>query len=310
MNFINKDFHPKIIVVGSCSIDEIISLPSFPTAGSTIISQNFGFTYGGKGANQAVGTARLGAKSYFMGAVGQDPNGQQILRHLKKDDVNIAYVIESQDLPTGNALVLESPEGNSVLVEPGANKNLTPHILREFKKAFYDTDFILCQSEISNKTIIETFSIAENFNIPIGFYASPLQQPYLDFISKSRFFLLKEKDFKDLYFNTHKGFQGYESELENLLVRHPEKLVLLLGNSGKMFASKNGIIQHLKPSRVPLYSLGMGDAFASGLAVALSHGHIFYDACSFAQEVSFLASRDKGAQDSLPKLRDLLALPK
>ena len=112
---------PKIIVVGSSSIDLVLNVPKYPAQNETILATKVESFFGGKGANQAVGTSRLGASVYFVGAVGMDPFGQQIMRNLKDEGVNVGYTHESLDYPSGTAYVTAAENRNTIIVVPSAN---------------------------------------------------------------------------------------------------------------------------------------------------------------------------------------------
>ena len=99
---------PKIIVIGSSSIDLVLNTTHPPRPNETVMAEKSESFFGGKGANQAVATSRLGASVYFIGAVGMDPFGQQILRNLVEEGVNVGYVLETEEAATGTAYVIAS----------------------------------------------------------------------------------------------------------------------------------------------------------------------------------------------------------
>lgn len=293
---IKKEYHPKIVSVGSCSIDELLELPHLPTHDETILAKGTGFMYGGKGSNQAFASARLGAKSYFVGAVGMDPHGQQVLRHMKDDEVNIGFVSEQMDFPTGTAFILDSESGRAVLISPGANEAVTPKLIREFDKAFHEADFILTQPEILNETVSLVYDLAVNQKIPFGFYASPADEYSSKYIEHSRFFLVKEKDLPKVFSHM---------PAEELLKKYPENLIIISSGYKKKYANAAGEIISIQDDFCPQFPLGMGDAFAAGMAFSLAHGNSFYNSAVFAHEVSKMASRSRGSQKSLPYLKEL-----
>ena len=101
---------PKIIVIGSSSIDLVLNTTNPPQPNETVMAEKSESFFGGKGANQAVATSRLGASVYFIGAVGMDPFGQQILRNLVDEGVNVGYVVETEEAATGTAYVWQQKE--------------------------------------------------------------------------------------------------------------------------------------------------------------------------------------------------------
>lgn len=291
-----RDHFPKIVSVGSCSIDELLKVPNLPLESKTVFTSNEGFFYGGKGANQAVACARLGAKSYFVGTVGMDPHGQQILRHLKDNEVNIAYVQESMDYDTGTAFVLESNTGNAVLIIPGANVAVTGSYLNSCDKVFHDADFLLTQSETPGSAVEMLISLSQKKQIPLGYYASPADRKCHAILDYCTFFLCKAADLKKI-------FEAEEDE--KMLRQYPGKLILIYPDHTKRYADAEGIIHTIgTPAKVD-YPLGMGDAFAGGLAFALAHNNAFESSVRFAHEVSLKTALHRGSQNALPYLKDL-----
>ena len=125
---------PQIVVVGSSSIDLILKTSKIPTANNTVLAQNLTSFLGGKGANQAIATSRLGAHTSFVSRVGMDPYGQQVLRNLDDEKVNVVYVFEDEDEATGTAYVAASEEGNAITVVPAANYSLSFENIDEAEK--------------------------------------------------------------------------------------------------------------------------------------------------------------------------------
>src|SRR5690606_16699648 len=114
-----------------------------PQPNETVMAEKSESFFGGKGANQAVATARLGASVYFIGAVGMDPFGQQIMRNLVDEGVNVGYVVETEEASTGTAYVIAAKGVNSIVVVPGANYCLQPQNVAEAEKLFSTADLVL-----------------------------------------------------------------------------------------------------------------------------------------------------------------------
>ena len=159
-----SNIKPNIVVVGSSSIDLVLNTSKIPTANNTVLAESLQSFLGGKGANQAIATSRLGAQTYFISRVGMDPFGQQVLRNLNDEAVNIAYVVEDEDEDTGTAYVTASNEGNAITVVPAANYNLSPTDISEAEKYLVAADLILTQLEIPMQTVEFLFKKAEILN--------------------------------------------------------------------------------------------------------------------------------------------------
>ena len=163
-----SNIKPNIVVVGSSSIDLVLNTSKIPTANNTVLAESLQSFLGGKGANQAIATSRLGAQTYFISRVGMDPFGQQVLRNLNDEAVNVAYVVEDEDEGTGTAYVTASNEGNAITVVPAANYNLSPKDISEAEKYLVAADLILTQLEIPMQTVEFLFKKAEILNKKIA----------------------------------------------------------------------------------------------------------------------------------------------
>ena len=120
----------RVIVVGSVNIDFVITVERLPAAGETVTGGRFGRHHGGKGGNQAVAAARLGASTIFIGAVGSDPFGEDVRAALVADQVDVANLLTIAGEATGLAFILVDAAGeNSIVVASGANAALTPHLV-------------------------------------------------------------------------------------------------------------------------------------------------------------------------------------
>src|SRR5438270_8364971 len=139
---------PRICVVGSSNMDLIVRTPRLPLPGETLTAHGFSTCHGGKGGNQAVMAARLGAQVTMVGKVGRDAFGEQLRRGYEAEGIDTTYLFEDR-LPTGVAAILVDDRGqNSILVVPGANAALTPRDVRKAAEAIRAADVLLCQMEV------------------------------------------------------------------------------------------------------------------------------------------------------------------
>ena len=146
---------PKIIVIGSSSIDLVLNVPNYPAQNETIMATKVESFFGGKGSNQAVACARLGASVYFAGAVGMDPFGQQIMRTMKDEGVHVGFVYESIDSETGTAYVTAFGNKNTIVVVPAANSTINKEQINDLEKFIPTADVIFrtCRNFPSVTTI-------------------------------------------------------------------------------------------------------------------------------------------------------------
>src|SRR4051812_22418057 len=143
----------RIFVVGSANMDMVLRVPRFPRSGETLTGSDLDLFPGGKGANQACAAGRLGAEVHFVGCVGSDPFGTQLVQSLREAGVDVSRVRTSQRA-TGCASIYVQPNGqNSIVISPGANSDVNPEHVRESLQDLRCSDFVLLQLEIPFETV-------------------------------------------------------------------------------------------------------------------------------------------------------------
>ena len=290
-----SNIKPNIVVVGSSSIDLVLKTSKIPTANNTVLAESLQSFLGGKGANQAIATSRLGAQTYFISRVGMDPFGQQVLRNLNDEAVNIAYVVEDEDEDTGTAYVTASEEGNAITVVPAANYNLSPTDISEAEKYLVAADLILTQLEIPMQTVEFLFKKAEILNKKIGIYAAPASRLSEEIIQYASFIVAKSTDLEIIF---------GEGNREDIIKHLPNKLFVRDGaNSTSYFDGKEMKYFRKNPS-TEAHNMGLGDAFTSGFSIALLHGNSIEDCVKFGNDVALKAADYRGSQKGLPYLED------
>ena len=290
-----SNIKPNIVVVGSSSIDLVLNTSKIPTANNTVLAESLQSFLGGKGANQAIATSRLGAQTYFISRVGMDPFGQQVLRNLNDEAVNVAYVVEDEDEDTGTAYVTASEEGNAITVVPAANYNLSPKDISEAEKYLVAADLILTQLEIPMQTVEFLFKKAEILNKKIGIYAAPASRLSKEIIQYASFIVAKSTDLEIIF---------GEGNREDIIKHLPNKLFVRDGaNSTSYFDGKEMKYFRKNPS-TEAHNMGLGDAFTSGFSIALLHGNSIEDCVKFGNDVALKAADYRGSQKGLPYLED------
>lgn len=293
---LNSD-QPKIIVIGSSSIDLVLNVPHYPALNETIMATNVESYFGGKGANQAVAAARLGASVYFVGAVGMDPFGQQVLRNLKDEGVNVAFVYECVDVATGTAYVTATENKNTIVVVPAANTKLNTRHLQDVEKYFDTADIILLQLEIPLETVEFAVNLAKKHNVKVGLYAAPAKKISKEILDKIDFIVAKSAELETIFGQAAK---------EEILHQYPNKLFVRDDVSSTTYFDGSEMKYHRNEPSEIVYSMGMGDAFAAGFAVAMCHQNSIDDCVKFGNIVSLKVGEMRGSQKGLPKLGDFL----
>lgn len=287
--------HPKVIVVGSCSLDLVLYTDKVPQYNESVLASYSENYFGGKGANQAVGAARLGASVYFVGCVGIDPKGQQVMRNLVNENVNVGYVTETDKDATGTAYVTSSEGNAAIVVVPAANKYLTTQQIEDVDKYIHSSDMVLLQLEIPMDVVEFTIKKAKKYNKLVGLYASPGREISEEIINLVDFIIVKNSELS-LVFGEKQKEKVLKTYHNKVFIRDEKNSTIYYdGSEMKFFSNEKHDI---------IYKMGMGDAFTSGFAIALCHGNSIEDCVKFGNEVSYRVSLGKGAQTTLPYLSD------
>lgn len=293
----NENYSPKITVVGSCSIDLVLNTNKMPQANETVLadqSQNF---FGGKGANQAVATARLGASVYFVGAVGADPHGQQILRNLRDQGINIGFVAEKTETGTGTAFVTAAQGKNAIVVVPAANDLLSPQDIDNAEKALSQSDIVLTQLEIPLETIEHLFKKCNQLGVKIAIYAAPGKHLSQEIIDQAEFIIAKTSDLGEIF--------GPGSR-EQILKKLPNKLFVRDDTNSTIYYNGVEMAYFRNDPAQTAHKMGMGDAFTAGFAIAYCHKNRIKDCVKFGNDVSLKVAENRGSQSGLPYLKNVL----
>lgn len=286
---------PKIVVVGSSSIDLVLTTEHHPRINETVLATQTENFFGGKGANQAVGASRLGAKVHFVGCVGKDTNGKHVLENLVNEGVNVNFVEENSDYPTGTAYVTSAHGKISIIVAPAANNFITTADIDKAEAEIAEADIVLTQLEIPVEVVEYLFEICEKHNTKIGLYASPAKFIGEDIAEKADFIVIKSNDLSVVF-----GEEGRDKVLKKL----PNKLFIRDDTNSTVYFNGEEMKYYRNAPDTIAYKMGMGDAFTSGFAIALCHGNEIDECVRFGNEVSLKASANKGSQKGLPYLKD------
>lgn len=295
MNFTSEQ--PKIIVVGSSSIDLVLETEKVPARNETVIASQSESFFGGKGANQAVGAARLGASVYFVGCVGQDPLGQQIMRNMISENVNVDFVFETDHDASGTAYVTASQGNSAIVVVPAANNYLSTEHVESADRYFQTADLILLQLEVSMNVVEFTVNKAKMYGKKVGLYASPAQRLSKEIVENLDFIIVKSNELHILF---------GEEQREEILRKYFNKVFVRDDVNSTVYFDGTEMKYCRNEKDSAVYKMGMGDAFTVGFSIALCHNNDIEDCVKFGNEVSARVSAKKGAQTGLPRLSDFV----
>ena len=298
----------RVVVVGSANVDFVVQTPHIPRPGETVLGHNFVMAMGGKGANQAVGMARLGAEVSFVARVGQDVFGDQCLEAYRAEGIDTRFVSRDADEATGVALIAVAADGeNSITVASGANMRLLPEHVHAAEAAFRDADVLVMQLEVPVETVLAAAQLAARHGVRVVLNPAPAQKlpsellALVDVLTPNRIELamllgVSEADVAALS----------DAQLaERALSLGVSNAVITLGAEGALVADATGA-QRVPPFAVtPVDTTAAGDAFNAGLAVALGRGEPLAVAARYGAACGALATTKVGAQPSLPRAEEV-----
>lgn len=281
----------KIVVVGSASIDLTVISDKRPLAGETVIGQELVLSPGGKGANQAVAAARLGAEVAFIGAVGKDSYGNEIIDNFKLNHINIEYLNQLENTASGTAHITLAEGDNSIIVIPAANILLTPAMIDTALETIRSVDIVMVQQEIPLIVIEHLSKICFDLGIKLLLNPAPIRETPASVINATTYITPNEHEAAAL-------FPGVS--LADSLARNPHKLIVTQGKDGALY--HDGVEQVLVPGfKVSAVdTTGAGDTFNAAFAVAIAEGKSFAGSIRFANAAAALSVQKLGAQGGMP----------
>ncbi|MCW3790067.1 ribokinase [Paenibacillus sp. LS1] len=281
----------KICVIGSSSMDLVVTSARRPGAGETVLGDSFKTVPGGKGANQAVAAARLGAKVAMIGRVGDDAFGKDILENFRANAVNTQNVKPVTHLESGTAHIILAEGDNSIVVVEAANREVTPAYVDEAAEVIRDADIVLIQQEIPEETVVHVSARCAEYGTPLLLNPAPARTLPQEVINNAAYITPNEHEAEIL-------FQGMSPA--QALRKYPNKLFITEGSKGvRYFDGAEEIL-------VPTYKVeavdttGAGDTFNAAFAVALAEGKPLQESIRFANRAASLSVTKFGAQGGMP----------
>ncbi|MFC3038706.1 ribokinase [Virgibacillus xinjiangensis] len=282
----------KVCVVGSMNMDLMVTADRVPEQGETILGDSFAMSPGGKGANQAVAAARLGADVEMIGAVGDDSFGHVLLSALKEEGIHTEAVQFLAGIATGTATIILSGSDNRIIVAPGANKQVSPELVQAQKEKIADSSILLLQLELPVETVAAAADIARQNDVPIILNPAPYQE-------------LPESLLRSAAFLTPNMVENAAMQESSLYSFIKEKLILTKGKQGAAFYEK-GEVTTIPSHEVDVKdTTGAGDTFNGALAAQLSDGRSVIEAVTAANAAAALSVKKAGAQAGMPTLSEL-----
>lgn len=291
----------QILVVGSTNTDMVIKAAHLPRPGETVLGGTFFMNPGGKGANQAVAIARLGAPVTFICKTGTDIFGRQSQQLFESEGINTSYLFSDPENPSGVALIsVDDHAENCIVVASGANANLTPEDLKKAEEAIDQCDIVLLQLEIPMETVEYVAKVASEKGKKVILNPAPAQPLSAELLS--RLYLITPNETEaELIAGVKITDEASANEAARVLAaKGVQNVIVTLGSKGALVCSEG------KSVVVPAYQVkavdttAAGDVFNGAMTVALSEGCDLFEASRFGCKASAIAVTRPGAQSSAP----------
>lgn len=286
--------NPKVCVVGSINMDLVTTTSKVPEQGETVLGESFTTYSGGKGANQAIAASRLGAEVVMVGAVGDDAFGKNLRERFRDEGANDEDIITVPQESTGVATIILSDGDNRIIVAPGANKYVTPEMIKKKQDTILSSDIILMQFEIPMETIEYTVEIAYKHGIPVVINPAPFNKIPGKVVEKATFITPNESE-----------HAAMKQSINTSSIK--KKIIETKGAHGVAFTLPNG-----EEKTIPSYqakakdTTGAGDTFNGAFVTEYAKEKDMEKAIEFANAAASLAVEKIGAQEGMPTREDVV----
>jgi ribokinase len=296
-----RQSQPRICVVGSANMDLIARVPRLPRLGETLKGHSFHLGYGGKGANQAVMAARLGAHVTMVARVGQDVFGEGMRRNFEAQGIDITYITEDAQHSSGVApIFVDDNAQNVIVIVPGANDMLSPSDVQAARPAIQSASAVVCQLETPLETTLAAFRVAKASGVRTILNPAPAAPLPDELLALTDLCAPNETETELLTGQPVNTLAEVERAARALLQRGPQAVIVTLGERGVLYVSGDEVL-HVPALHVQAVDpTGAGDAFIGSLAVFLGEGLSMRQAIGQANAAAALSVTRIGTQVSFP----------
>lgn len=285
----------KIAVVGSINVDLVMTTERVAKVGETVRGTDFKTVAGGKGANQAVAAARLGAEVKMLGAVGNDSYADLMLDGLEKDGVDTSAV-ERFNTSTGVAVIVVCNGDNSIIINAGANACVTPEYIDRHIDAIEWADFVVMQYEIPMETVLYTAKLAKNLGKTVIINPAPMADTKGELLSNCDLFVPNETEAQTLL----GADLDPETAVKKICEMGVKSAIITLGEKGSIAFDGEKIHRQNAVKANAVDTTAAGDCYIGALVTALCEDKPLTEAMAFAAKAAAIAVTRHGAQPSLP----------
>jgi len=294
----------KIVVLGSINVDLVIQSPKPPRMGETVMGKGFITVAGGKGANQGVAVARLlcaGETAAFIGAVGADDFGPLMKNNLAVNGLDVSQVKTVENCATGTAVIVVHDGDNFIVLDSGANAEITPADVARAEDVIKEADILITQLEVPLETARAALALAKKHGVKTLLNPAPAQALDAELLANVDIITPNETECETLTGINADTIEGGKQGVAALLALGVKQAIVTLGGNGAVF-NDDGEIVHMPgvKAKAVVDTTAAGDSFTGAVAVALTEGKSIREAVAFANRVGAITVATMGAQPSLP----------
>jgi ribokinase len=293
--------HPIITVVGSFAVGMTIRTSKMPVFGETLIGSNFDMGPGGKGSNQAVGVAKLGARSFFAGIIGNDMLGEIAQELYRRDGVDTTFLSVNHETPTGVGFIILNESGqNGIILDMGANKLMDTAFVDRLEKQISASDMVMSVLEIPLEASGQAMHLGKKHGVRTILNPAPAQKLPDEILQNVDFLTPNETELRILMGLRSDDPIPNEELARSFKSRWEGTLIVTLGEQGALICDGPDVL-HIPSVDVDVVdTTGAGDAFNAGLAVAMAEGMILPEAVKFANCAGALTCKKLGVAPAMP----------
>ena len=296
----------QVVVVGSLNMDLVVKAPRIPVPGETIQGENIRTFPGGKGANQAVAAARLGARVTMVGRVGNDAFGPGLIDNLSAAGVGTSHVLITDDTTTGTAIIVVGETGeNMIVISPGANVKVSREDVKQSEDLLHQADLLLLQLEVPLETVEYAAYVASLHQTRVILNPAPAQKLPPGLISRVDYLIPNEIEASQLTGVEVRDIQSAEEAALKFFDIGVPVVIITMGKNGALVATKENVTHIPAKKTNAVDTTAAGDAFVGGLVAALARSLPIEEAVQHAIAAGTLAVTKFGAQTSLPTAAEL-----
>lgn len=304
---------PRILVVGSFVMDLIVSTSRFPGSGETVLGLDYQTAPGGKGANQAVQAARLGAQVTMVGKVGKDAFGDALIQSAQAAGVNVSHVLCSDHKPSavGNVQleVTKETTANRIIVVSGANMDIVPEDVAFLEEEIAQYDLVLLQFEIPMEINSLVAGYAAAKGVPVMLNCAPIAPVPSELMRNITYISPNEHEAQILTGIEVKDDVSIQQAILAIKDMGAKNVLITLGERGVAYDDGNGVVYSPALKNLDVKdTTAAGDSFVGAFSTAIASGMPVRDALTFANHTAAITVCRMGAQPSLPVLGEVLAL--